>query len=311
MSRTSFVSALLAFAVVSSAANGAFAYCRTTTEPVPPDYRPRAGVCWTEGKLLYWANKCVSFSVNSKGSKQFSADAALSKMTTAFGTWNAANCEGGLVSIKAESRGKAECGEIAYNQNAPNQNIVLFQDDKWPHNDSNNTLGLTTITFDRNTGEIYDADMEINTAQQTITLDDPVPQNGYDFLSIVTHEAGHFLGLAHSAQADATMFAAYRPGSTALRSITPDDNAGLCAIYPTNGDRVTTAGIIASGPCDNTPRHGYSSVCASDQPIADGGGKTCSCSTVGAPIGGPGGIVAAALAVCLGLTANRRRPRRR
>ena len=44
----------------------------------------------------------------------------------------------------------------------------------------------------------YDADMEVNTAQNKIVTDDDGAQGAYDFESIVTHEAGHFLGLAHT-----------------------------------------------------------------------------------------------------------------
>jgi hypothetical protein len=137
----------------------------------------------------------------------------------------------------------------------------MFRDDAWPHNDPNNTLGLTTVTFNPDTGEIYDADMEINTFSAKVTLVDPVPIDGFDFGSIVTHEAGHFLGLAHSGDSHATMFAQYRPGSTAMRELAPDDIEGICSVYHPDGTRSTAAGDLLAEPCDPTPRRGLRSDC--------------------------------------------------
>src|SRR5205823_1993955 len=112
----------------------------------------------------------------------------------------------------------------------------------------------------------YDADMEVNTAQQRMALADPVPPDGYDFASIVTHETGHFLGLAHSGDVHATMFAHYNPGSTTLRNLTSDDIRGICTVYPpdktrTVSTKVSPTGKLAQEPCDPTPRHGFGGDC--------------------------------------------------
>ena len=109
--------------------------------------------------------------------------------------------------------------------------------------------------------------MEINTAQQTLTLTDPIPPDGYDFQSIVTHETGHFLGMAHSQDDHATMFAEYTRGATSMRNLSADDVAGICAIYPANDTRsvptsVAASGSVAADACDPTPRHGFSTTCA-------------------------------------------------
>jgi hypothetical protein len=53
-----------------------------------------------------------------------------------------------------------------------------------------------------------------------------------DIQGIGTHELGHSLGLGHSADGTATMFASTTPGgSVGLRTIAPDDIAGVQAIY--------------------------------------------------------------------------------
>ena len=184
-------------------------------------------------------------------------------MSRAFTKWTGTSCptEGtgrSRVSIDVRDLGPVDCGEVNYNQNGANQNVIVFRDDNWPHNDSNNTLALTTVTFNPDTGEIYDADMEVNTHDQRVTSTDPVPPDGYDFASIVTHETGHFLGLAHSGDNRATMFANYTPGATAMRNLTADDVAGICTVYRPDGTRAVLDGKVTPGPqCDPTPRRGY------------------------------------------------------
>ena len=63
-------------------------------------------------------------------------------------------------------------------------------------------LALTTLSFTE-AGEIYDVDVEVNTADHDIVLE-PLPGQA-DLLSVCTHEAGHFFGLSHSTVPDATM----------------------------------------------------------------------------------------------------------
>src|SRR5262249_40502589 len=92
--------------------------------------------------------------------------------------------------------------------------------------------------------------------------------------SIVTHESGHFLGLAHSHDQTATMWPVYNEHTTNLRNISPDDVAGICAIYP--------PGSIET--CDPTPRHGFSTECAS------AGAAPWTLGPCGAGSGTPGGL---------------------
>jgi hypothetical protein len=210
----------------------------------------------------------VGYSVQRNASRQVAFDDAANGLSRAFAKWTGSSCptEGtgrSRVSIDVRDLGPVDCGEVDYNQSGANQNVIVFRDGKWPHPGSNETLALTTVTFNPTTGEIYDADMEINTADQRVTLVDPVPSDGYDFDSIVTHEAGHFLGLAHSGDNRATMFANYTPGATAMRHLTADDVSGACAIYHPDGARAVLDGQVTPGPqCDPTPRRGYTRACA-------------------------------------------------
>ena len=151
--------------------------------------------------------------------------------------------------------GAVECDRVEYNGKAGNANVVIFRDTKWPHPSGPHNIALTTVTYDTKSGEIFDADMEINVAQYQLTMEDATAD--YDLQSVFTHEAGHFLGLAHSPDSSATMFAVYTRGSTAFRSLAADDVAGVCAVYP--------AQTIDPAKCNVLPRHGFSTYCAESQ----------------------------------------------
>jgi MYXO-CTERM domain-containing protein len=302
--------ALAAAAALTVAPGLAHAYCRTTTVPVAPDFQPRPDKCWEQGVPLFWRNMCVGYSVQKAASRQVAYDDAANETSRAFTKWTGASCPtdsagGSRVSIDVRDLGAVECTEVEYNRRGANQNVIVFRDDRWPHGRSTNTLALTTVTFNPETGEIYDADLEINTFDQRVTLTDPVPADGYDFASIITHEAGHFLGLAHSGDPGATMNASYTPGGTAMRNLTADDVAGICAAYRPDTMRPVLDGKATPGvPCDVTPRRGFTEACAEPPE------KSCIGSTVSASasVGGEWVAAAAAIAGAFGLR-RRRRPR--
>ena len=125
--------------------------------------------------------------------------------------------------------------------------VIEFDDQVWPHDDPANTLALTTVTFGVDDGAIFEAYTEVNsTPSHPLTTQEPPPagSNAYDLQAILTHEAGHFFGLAHATETTSVMYAYYKPGNVVL---TPDDVAGFCAIYPQSAR-------AASGGCATSPR---------------------------------------------------------
>jgi hypothetical protein len=306
----------------------ALAFCRTMACPLPPDFAPQPGACvpddftsWCASQSppdkaipVWWRSECVSYDLQQNASRQVPYATADAMFAVAFAKWTSLDCPGptgaddsARVSIDVRDLGPVACDQVQYNQDQGNQHVILFHDDVWPHDDQYNTLGLTTVTYDPDTGEIYDADMEIN-ATVPLSLGDPVPADGYDLMSIITHESGHFLGMAHSGDLHATMFAIYTPGDTTMRTLSADDISGLCSIYPPDGMRavdpsVADGGAVMEDMCDPTPRHGFSTQCA--QPPSKG------CAVSGSPQ--PGAELALALGgigVGLGTILRRRRGRR-
>lgn len=252
--------AVAAFALASSGAVEASAYCRTTTcDPTQPAGCPTDDEgCETTGLPLYWASNCVTVSVQGDGAptQNIDYDTAAASVQRAFATWTSVDCFGAPPSITVDVQGPVQCDKSEYNSDRGNANIVLFREDKWPYGaGAQDALGVTFVNFDPSSGEIWDVDVEINAIAETLSTD-PGP-NDVDLDSVLTHEAGHLLGLAHTKDQSATMFPAYHPGSTSLRNLGYDDVAGLCAIYPSTR-------TISSTSC--TPRHGFSPLCGADQP---------------------------------------------
>jgi MYXO-CTERM domain-containing protein len=85
------------------------------------------------------------------------------------------------------------------------------------------------VTYGVDDGRIFSAVMEINSHAQRFSTSVPPAPGEISLEAVVTHEAGHFLGLAHSGDMSAVMYAFYQPGAITL---TDDDAAGICAVYP-------------------------------------------------------------------------------
>ena len=279
--------------VMALRSGDARAFCRTLTCPPPIGYpivAPDAGACtpptadfevYCATKVnppvtaiipLWWRNACVSYDLQQDAGGGIPLSTATSIVDTSFAAWKNAPCSTGTPSITPTDLGPVSCGNVEYNSDQGNQHVIVFREGTWPY-DSYYALGMTTVTYDPDTGEIYDADTEINATPDVTLSTLPVPlSQGYDFQSIITHEAGHFLGMAHATDSAATMYANLPPGATNMRTLTQDDIDGICAIYPPSGTRSVDpsidGGSIPEDSCDPTPRHGFSTMCGG--PISHG-----------------------------------------
>ena len=132
-----------------------------------------------------------------------------------------------------------------WSNKSPNYNIVTVREPtkqdfygEWMH--AAGVVALTSITYIQRTGEIVDADIEINLAQHN--FDDCLVHrkscsHSFDLTSTLTHEFGHVLGLDHPDESlnnatRTTMFAKSSVGEIAKRWPSDDDIFGLNFLYP-------------------------------------------------------------------------------
>jgi hypothetical protein len=299
---------VLALALLLTSSSAA-AYCRSTTCDPARDAlacSPDELGCSTIGVPLFWPNACVTYAVQQLGSPRrgISAETADQAMRAGFRAWLSAECTDATTpSIGVIPLGGARCDRAEFNEpregraGAPNANLVIFRDDAWRHADEGSVIARTCLTFDATTGAILDADIEVNSLEVELSTDDVEISN--DLQAILTHEIGHFLGLDHSHAPGATMQEDYERADLGARTLSSDDEAGICSIYAPVGEEPVQC------PASTGPRNGYSRDCGSNA-RAD-----ASCLSLASGSSSPsGGHAAVGLLLLLSLGWRRRRCRR-
>ncbi len=121
--------------------------------------------------------------------------------------------------------------KVGYFEDEPESNGIYWIGD-WTMNPD--MLAVTVVTYGSATGEVLDADVLVNGEAAYRLLDESGPRDHghYDLAAVMTHEAGHTLGLDESdADLMATMWPQVHPGDTHQRTLSEDDEAGVIANY--------------------------------------------------------------------------------
>lgn len=259
------VSALAALLAAPSAAH---AYRRTES---------------SSGACLYLPDRQVAWAAASPLGSSLPDDQALAAIRTSFAVWQAESC-----SDLAFVEGPRVPPEIGYTGDGHEVVTVLFRDARcvdvvpsgdrcWRDEDCANAydcwdgearqIALTTTTFSTCSGEMKDSDISLNAVDFRFTVvDGPAcsssGQDGCvdtDLENTLVHEIGHVIGLDHTPDATATMYASAPPGDTQKRDLADDDRAALCAIYPAGGATLTCEPIAE---CPSTAGSGSDAGCA-------------------------------------------------
>lgn len=269
------------------------AYCRLTTE------MPIAGeTCSATGVPLFWSTQCLGYSVVPRATGKPSLAELRAVIDDSFGAWTEVACDTTPIGLDLrQTADVATCLDPEYNQDGPNANTVIFLDDWAERGLPRVAFGLTLVWHHPQTGEIFDADLQINETLGSLTIcDGACPPRGVDIQNVVTHEAGHYLGLGHSDVTQATMSARATLGETLKRTLEDDDRVGVCTIYGDNPP-------VACEPLDFDPDNGFGPACYFAE--FDGG---CGCGVPGRPLSVPSAPLGALAAlVLLILTRSRRR----
>lgn len=259
------------------AAAPAAAYCRLTTESPSTSDAPRASGCFEPGIKLAWKQRCVSYTVVPSTELDLDLDEVRATVERSFQSWMDVSCPepAGPLPItfgQTEEVGACDLGE--YNRFGPNANTIAFISD-WESRGRDyvdDAYGVTLVWHNPNTGEILDADIHINLTLEPVEICGEQCDGRYvDLENVVTHEVGHFLGLAHSEFPDATMYRDAPVAQVAKRSLWTDDVDGACAIYGEQSPMMCEEK-------DYAPRRGFTKECS--KPM-----ESSSCALRSGPVG--------------------------
>jgi hypothetical protein len=245
--RLAFVTAAATLLLVSG---DAAAFCRTTTcDATTETCTKNDSGCVRDGVPVIWSNLPIVYRFYNGGSSKLTDDTAVRKaVKAAFKTWTQVQCKNGQTSVAFVNGPDITEDKPLKAKQASDNNGIYFRDDTWPHDDADESLALTNQIYGERTGTIDYADIEINTANTDFVVGDD-ESDGIDFQSVMTHEAGHYLGLAHSLNQDSIMVARYCASSDRCqsletkRALSLDDENAVCALYPPAGtsDNTNTA----------------------------------------------------------------------
>ena len=223
------------------------------------------------GRPLGWSTSCYYWSLNRAGSEDVPIETLETSLRAAYDAWEAPACS----YFEFVETARAAVAEQAFHEDAGNANLVVFRDapGSWPYSPA--IVALTSVHYDPPTGEIRDADVEMNGELFTFAAQDSYPEGAasIDLQSTLTHEIGHTLGLDHSDVAGATMAPYGSPGQTIKRDLAEDDIDGLCAMYPIAQD----PGVCREPHC-GLDLEGTSTACHENAPA----GEDCACTAPGA-----------------------------
>jgi hypothetical protein len=249
----------LSIAALACLTSDASAFCRLTTA-APAG----AGGCTTEGEGLAWDRQCISYTVVPPANDDLELEALRDVIDRAFAVWAAVDCGGIRLPLAlGQTEQLGECSTAQYNQEDGNTNAIMFVDGAEVEDFPPDAFGLTLVWHDPARGTIFDADIQLNAGIAPFAICGATCEsNVSDLANVVTHEAGHFLGLGHSTDHAATMSASSLLGDTTKRSLEDDDRAGLCAIYGDYDEPSCEAD-------DYRPDRGFAAECVVELPSCD------------------------------------------
>ncbi|HKU40325.1 MAG TPA: matrixin family metalloprotease, partial [Polyangiales bacterium] len=220
--------------VAASSAAQVHAFCRESV------MSQSSGPCVeTEGvPLLHWTRSCLTYVFNDQLFSRLpllKENEIRSTFNQSYESWADVDCGDERSPFFVEqANGVTQTSKAEFVYDERNEAIVVARTrSEWaalPNHDPT-ALAFTLLWHDKNSGEILDVDMELNTgAGRFADCNRGCSSNMVDLANTITHEAGHLLGLGHSSVRGATMTTTAIGAETEKRTLEADDKAGYCAL---------------------------------------------------------------------------------
>jgi hypothetical protein len=232
--------------------------------------------------FLSWDRSCMTYRFNDQffmRMPRLGEVAVRQIFSTSYMTWASVNCGGHKPFFVEQFAGTTATNKAEFLYDVENESIVAARTrSEWAalKDHDANALALTLLWHDKNTGQILDVDMELNTGAGAFNdcVSSICTINMIDLQNTVTHEGGHLLGLGHSMVAGSTMEASTQSNmEVSKRSLEDDDRAGYCAL------------MLPDFKCNGTNCSCPPAPIVSSKTVT----RTCACGTVGmrAAVGRP------------------------
>lgn len=224
MKRLFFVLPLLAATTLANPSGRRWPLTTCTTTCTRNTVQCVAGRCLPEVRFAASIANTGGMTINGPSAVPYAT--ALTSMRAAFETWTTPNVTTCSTAMDFSFQGNfaSPSGTAAISGNDGNNNVIWLGGTSWRY--GSGTLGLATTTF--SSGSLLDADMELNNNSRWGTTG---AAGDTDLQSVVTHEAGHFIGFAHSTSGNAVMNPSIGSG-VIKRNLLGPDLSDICGVYP-------------------------------------------------------------------------------
>jgi len=225
------------------------------------------------GQHVRWHKRLIEVRFQASMAQTAAGQARMAAVRRSFQRWQEALKQ----RVQFQTANLTGVTQLGYDAAQPdaNENTIAWVEDGWQeHPDS---MAVTMITYREQSGEIVDADIafngeyyrwyvaEMDPGIKQLWAQGPTdPRPLIEVGNTAMHEIGHFLGLSHSEEEDATMFHAQEEREESKRELHADDLAAIAALYkePIGAQGLQrssfTQGEVPQVGCSSLPSPGQS-----------------------------------------------------